>query len=347
MADLTHNIYWNAANADLPLYRLLSEIFRHNLQRNTLIVVFSDHGIRFGSIRQTRSGQIEERMPFIYLYVPDELNLMNDNDNHQNNQAEQLRRILRHNSHRLTCHFDLHATLKHIIDGKAPGPKALNVNDGEPYGRSLFTIIPANRTCEQAGISENWCLCSQYGSYGNDNNLELSKIIVKRLLAEFIVWKINRLLLNTNDDLDDLHRSSNSLSAKCAPLVLDRLEHLAIRTEPKPEDDNDVFTIQIRTQPGGGLFDATVRLNVTAVGIAQQLMIGDHKKNINIINIIRSILFQQTPKIIKLMGDISRLNKYGHQSDCIDENDDDVDSIREKYCFCKVYINNLNKYNQY
>ncbi|CAG2176048.1 unnamed protein product, partial [Oppiella nova] len=35
-----------------------------------LIVFFSDHGLRFGDIRQTLSGKYEERLPFMHIYVP-------------------------------------------------------------------------------------------------------------------------------------------------------------------------------------------------------------------------------------------------------------------------------------
>lgn len=37
---------------------------------NSIFVVFSDHGFRFGDIRFTYSGWLEERLPFVYVRFP-------------------------------------------------------------------------------------------------------------------------------------------------------------------------------------------------------------------------------------------------------------------------------------
>lgn len=37
---------------------------------NTVVVFFSDHGFRFGKIRQTHTGWMEERLPFVFVWVP-------------------------------------------------------------------------------------------------------------------------------------------------------------------------------------------------------------------------------------------------------------------------------------
>lgn len=106
MARLTHNDANNAGFADLPVYTLLSKLFHNNLLDNTIMVLFSDHGIRFGKMRETISGRIEERLPFVYIHLP----------NSSLNEFRHKNLII--NAHRLTTPFDLHATLKHIIAGK-------------------------------------------------------------------------------------------------------------------------------------------------------------------------------------------------------------------------------------
>ncbi|KAJ6219078.1 hypothetical protein RDWZM_004890 [Blomia tropicalis] len=262
MADLTHNLYWNAANADRPLFHLLRSLFERQIHRNTLIIVFSDHGIRFGKLRNTKSGHIEERLPFIYVYVPEHFNL----------NVNESKMALGINRHRLTCHFDLHATLRHIVEPNEP-------IDDEPYGRSLLRPIPFNRTCESAGISENWCLCYRYDRYDGDQQ-------TRSTLSQFVLSQINHLLRDEK---------------RCAQLKLKRLEQILIRTDPPSSqiDGTQMFRLQIRLRPGGGLFDATVRMNASS-SISK----------------------------FKLMGIISRLDKYGNQSKCIHN------SILEKYCFC-------------
>jgi len=99
MARLTHDYLNSAGLADPIVAKLLNRLFNQNLLSNTILVLFSDHGIRFGPIRQTLSGKLEERLPFMHIFMP---------DNWRNNN-------LSINSNRLTTPFDIHATLTHII----------------------------------------------------------------------------------------------------------------------------------------------------------------------------------------------------------------------------------------
>jgi hypothetical protein len=51
-------------------------------------------------------------------------------------------------------------TLKHIAtmpDGDVPPVEF--AGDENEYGQSLFEEIPEDRTCEQAGIPDEWCTC--------------------------------------------------------------------------------------------------------------------------------------------------------------------------------------------
>ncbi|CAK9294183.1 unnamed protein product [Gordionus sp. m RMFG-2023] len=40
--------------------------------KNTFIFLFSDHGLRFGTFRQTLNGMLEDRMPFLLAIPPDD-----------------------------------------------------------------------------------------------------------------------------------------------------------------------------------------------------------------------------------------------------------------------------------
>ena len=102
MAKLTHDYLNNAGYMDLFVYNLLERLFQDNLLKDTIVIFFSDHGIRFGEIRETLSGKYEERLPFAHIYVPEEWRNQN----------------LSINQNRLTSPFDIHATLKHILFGK-------------------------------------------------------------------------------------------------------------------------------------------------------------------------------------------------------------------------------------
>lgn len=101
MARLTHDYLNHAGYADPIVANLLNRLFANNLLSNTVLIFFSDHGLRYGKIRETLSGKLEERLPFMHIYLPP--NMRND--------------YIALNQHRLTSPFDIHATLMHIIKG--------------------------------------------------------------------------------------------------------------------------------------------------------------------------------------------------------------------------------------
>ncbi|XP_052098690.1 uncharacterized protein LOC127733361 [Mytilus californianus] len=58
---------------ELPLNTSLKNVsFDHeeSTLNNTIIFFYSDHGIRFGQFRQTFIGQMEERLPFLFIILP-------------------------------------------------------------------------------------------------------------------------------------------------------------------------------------------------------------------------------------------------------------------------------------
>ncbi|CAG2169789.1 unnamed protein product [Oppiella nova] len=162
MAKLSHDILNNCGYFDPIIDRLFGQLFRENLLTNTVIVFFSDHGLRFGDIRQTLSGKYEERLPFMHIYVPQRYRSRN----------------MTVNEHRLTTPFDIHSTLKHIIEGKP--------NHTLSYGLSLLEEIPYDRSCDSIPILEHWCGCQ--------TSQPIHDLHSVRPMAEFVVTKLNDLL---------------------------------------------------------------------------------------------------------------------------------------------------------
>jgi membrane-anchored protein YejM (alkaline phosphatase superfamily) len=60
MGRLTHEDLNQAGLVDPMVAKLFNKLFDQNLLSNTIIVFFSDHGIRIGPIRETLSGKLEE-----------------------------------------------------------------------------------------------------------------------------------------------------------------------------------------------------------------------------------------------------------------------------------------------
>jgi membrane-anchored protein YejM (alkaline phosphatase superfamily) len=108
---------------------------------NTLLVVMGDHGIRYGAIRKTILGKLEERLPLLSISVP----------NWFKEKYPDFVRNLQTNTDRLTSPYDLHATLQQILSQSHKKTYS--------YGQSLFTEISKSRTCKQAGNPEHFCPC--------------------------------------------------------------------------------------------------------------------------------------------------------------------------------------------
>ncbi|XP_054157415.1 uncharacterized protein LOC128955765 [Oppia nitens] len=279
MARLTHDLLNNAGLADPLVYRLFSKLFDENLLSNTILIFFSDHGIRFGKIRETLSGKWEERMPLMQVYVPDTWK----SDNWTLNK------------HRLITPFDIHATLKHIINGQP--------DNSLKHGKSLLWEIPENRTCSSIPVLEHWCSCQSSDPITNLSSIEP--------LAQFVVESVNKYL-------------SQNFSNNCIELTLDRVisgyaikfsekvmqfkdslndvnnRHVVFNDEKFVENSRNIL-VTVSVKPSDALFEATVNVN-------------QNKDNMT------------------LIGEISRINKYGDQSNCIDN------TQAKRYCFCKNHL---------
>ena len=84
-------------------------------------------------------------------------------------------RNLRLNSRKLTTPFDIHETLKDILNFNNPNKLKLKKSYATllPRGISLFDHIPENRTCEDASIESHWCSCLSWVNVKISDNLAL------------------------------------------------------------------------------------------------------------------------------------------------------------------------------
>ena len=120
-----------ASVADDMYYNFFKGIHDSKRRDNTVIVLFSDHGPRWGPIINTFQGKIEERMPMLFLVFPPWFR--SKYPDHVKN--------LEINSNRLTTHYDTYETLKDILyfDGN------IRQNKGTERGISLFSEIPKGK----------------------------------------------------------------------------------------------------------------------------------------------------------------------------------------------------------
>ena len=208
---------------------------------------------------------------------------------------------LQENTKRLISNFDIHETLKDIVSSNYENTLTFKRHNN-PRGISLFRPISPSRSCAEAGIPEHYCAC--YGS-----KTIATKDETVQTVAKFVVSELNDLLAQ--------------YSNICAKLTLNSIYEaqvfllgLSARGEEenrwtlykffsKPEEDKHKrFLVVFDTVPGNAMFEATIDYSVD--------------------------------KGMKLLGDVSRTNKYGNTSICVPER-----PLR-RYCYCKYLLMDLN-----
>ncbi|XP_015929498.2 uncharacterized protein [Parasteatoda tepidariorum] len=268
---LTHDVADYASYADAPAARLLKGLDETGALNNSVLVIFSDHGIRYGKIRETYIGKFEERMPFMYIHFPKWFLAQNSDIN----------RNMIVNQERLMTLFDIHATLKHLLN-----PKNEYVADFDEYGLSLLNEIPESRTCDDAAILHHWCPCNEFEQLevNNPGVINASQAIVKH---------INMLLQPHADVCETLELAKvmdarqglpNEHVLKYQGHVNEIINmHIVLGDAPPTLGD---YLITLEVKPGGAILEGTVRYDAE--------------------NAVLRVL------------DVSRINMYGTQSWCID-----------------------------
>ncbi|ESO93704.1 hypothetical protein LOTGIDRAFT_153160 [Lottia gigantea] len=261
---LTHDAMKDALRADDPYVAWLKSVHYEGLLNNTVLIFFSDHGLRFGAFRKTYVGKLEERLPMMYFVFPKWFL----------KKYPTISANLQINKNRLTSPFDIYATLKNILYFNGTSNAKV---DPKQRGISLFNIIPESRTCENSGILPHWCVCMAQTSLPTDNPLAVKSV-------NFLIQVINNYLKKY---------------PLCEPLSLKTIKSVQIMENNDKllrfaESKNDVSVL---LTPGAGEFEATVK-------------------------------YEETSGEFSMAGDISRINLYGHDADCVS------DSKIRKICYC-------------
>ena len=146
---LTHDNMNEAAHMDIILEPFFRSLHDSGSLTNTAVVLFSDHGSRFGTTRgYTRMGWYEENLPMLLIAMPASFR----------RRRVKMMETLRSNQHRLTTPFDVHETVRRLLDVSSP------YNDSQRTARrrrgvSLFDVTLDDRTCKDATIAPTYCEC--------------------------------------------------------------------------------------------------------------------------------------------------------------------------------------------
>lgn len=225
--SLSHDELNMPSLGDDDYFNLFKNFKDQGFLENTAVIFLSDHGIRWGGIRETYQGRMEERLPFVFVLLPDWFKI----------QYPQAIQNLAKNTRRLTTPYDLHETLRDLLN---PYNMTENITPNAK-GISMFKEINGARTCKDAGIVSHWCTCQQSVDVNTKN-----AIVIKS--ASIAVNHINKQLEGY---------------AQCANLVLAEITNARLMTH-KEEGLTGINKIQdylitIKTTPGNAHFEVTVR----------------------------------------------------------------------------------------
>lgn len=141
------------SSMDTRIVFYLQKLKSEGVLDSSIVIFFSDHGMRFGKMRRYYTGWLEERLPFFFMWLPEKFKRENPT----------IVENLRINRDRLSSPYDVHITLQDILkmsDGynESYRPSAVSC----PTCQSLFAEIAINRSCSDAGISKHWCTCTLF-----------------------------------------------------------------------------------------------------------------------------------------------------------------------------------------
>ncbi|XP_022212377.2 uncharacterized protein LOC111067553 isoform X2 [Drosophila obscura] len=236
----SHSDISQTSSMDAYMVRYLERLVRQGTMDNSVVVFFSDHGLRFGPTRNTWSGHLEERLPAMFIWLP----------THLRQAHPKIVEALHLNRNRLTTPYDLHMTLKHILalSGRTDGLESLGSAPSCPQCQSLLRPVPEQRACADVGIEDHWCTCWSYDKISTGSKQT-------KQLALHVVSHINEFV----------HGFRNGSVAKlCMPLTLSFVKsaYQAHRNALDPENMRTV-RLTLVTLPSNALFEATVRHNQT------------------------------------------------------------------------------------
>lgn len=150
--SFSHNPESRPQEGDKLIENFLNRLSYTGVLEDTFVVLFSDHGIRFGEYRLPMESYYDERLPFLFIWTP--IKFKAKHPTAFKNLVE--------NQFKLVTPYDLYNTLMDInrlslCDDNLNNN--INVSEACPNCHSLFLTVSANRTCQDAAIHEKWCSC--------------------------------------------------------------------------------------------------------------------------------------------------------------------------------------------
>jgi len=113
-----------------------------------MTIIAADHGMHYGSFSDTKTGWVEHKLPVLFFIIPTWFL----------EAHPEVEKYLLLNEQKLFTPFDLHYTIKHFLSY----PEKPSKREESEFAYSLIEEeIPDDRTCDDAGIEDNICVCTR------------------------------------------------------------------------------------------------------------------------------------------------------------------------------------------
>ncbi|KAM0733229.1 hypothetical protein ACS0PU_012778 [Formica fusca] len=228
---ISHDNMNGISSIDTHMLKRFEFLEQDGILNDTMIIFLSDHGMRWGEFRTTFVGWYEERLPYIYIWLPEWFR-------RENPEAY---RALAVNQNRLTSPFDLYETLRDIL---IIGGGDADPSPGCSTCQSLFTPVPRERGCLDAGVAYHWCTCTAFKPINVNNK------IVTAGVQKFL------------DHVENIVKNYKDKKGRrlCARLRLKKMHQVNEMIDFGAENQSSVaYFYMIQTTPGNGNFEVTIR----------------------------------------------------------------------------------------
>lgn len=231
--------------ADDAYFKFFRRAFENGRLNKTVIIFMGDHGHRFSPIRKTLVGLLEERNPFLGVWLPEWFYKLHPS----------VKTNLAINIERFVSTFDIHETLMDVLRENFNAHQN-QTHRGMKRGLSLLREVPTNRTCKDAGVPSTYCLCREQVTV-NVNDMQV------REAGKALVYKLNKILSKYTKCMRIQYKKilrAESLEYSDES-VREHLKSLSSANATDYGRAQATFRIAVSTKPNKAIFEATVVKN--------------------------------------------------------------------------------------
>ncbi|XP_047527624.1 uncharacterized protein LOC125064562 [Vanessa atalanta] len=160
----SHNLENKPQLIDDGIINFFNNLNSSGVMNNTFILFLSDHGMRYGKMREQVESYYAERLPMLFMWVPEDFRKIHSQE-YTN---------LEINQNRLITPYDLRLTLWDIMVKSKITTHKID-SEACPKCDSIFNEISPYRNCADANVDEKWCTCHTMKSVDQkDKDVKLS-----------------------------------------------------------------------------------------------------------------------------------------------------------------------------